>query len=32
MSRTNLSVNALLDPEVRAEVVTESESEYVRVS
>ena len=25
-------LNELLDPEVRAEVVTESESEYVRVS
>ena len=25
-------LNALLDPEVRADVVTDSESEYVRVS
>ena len=25
-------LNAVLDPEVRAEIVTESESEYVRVS
>ena len=25
-------LNAVLDPETRAEIVTESESEYVRVS